>query len=173
MIEELVKRLQVLKKYYDSKIEDVILIMWAEDLLEFYDMESIKKGIKAYRMNEKYPPTLAGIIEYIPIEKIDYAELLLFVVRKYGSCSSTGINYLTREGDQLALLLYKKYGNRIGMSQLGSTNQKFLFKEINEEAESQIKYNTFTVGKISSDGVKKISNKINKMNLVEGESNNG
>ncbi|HHX68331.1 MAG TPA: hypothetical protein GX708_09810 [Gallicola sp.] len=144
----------MLNKYYASKIEEEIIVMWAMDLLEEFDYEDIIVAIKSYKKNETYPPTLAGIIKYIPQQKIDYAQLILDTVRKYDSNSEKGKQSLS--GDEVALDLYIRYGQRIGMSEPYSTSQKFLFQEVNDEAEAKIKYNKQTVNYIENKDVKKL-----------------
>lgn len=128
--------------------------MWAMDLLEEFDYEDIVVAIKSYKKNETYPPTLAGIIKYIPQQKIDYAQLILDTVRKYDANSEKGKQSL--EGDEVALDLYIRYGQRIGMSEPYSTSQKFLFQEVNDEAEAKIKYNKQTINYIEKKDFKKL-----------------
>lgn len=144
----------MLNKYYASKIEEEIVVMWGMDLLEEFNYEDIIVAIKSYKKNEIFPPTLAGIIKYIPQQKIDYAQLILDTVRKYGSNSEKGKQSLN--GDEVALDLYIRYGQRIGMSEPYSTSQKFLFQEVNDEAEAKIKYNKQTINYIENKNVKQI-----------------
>lgn len=142
-VDNITNRLMLLKKYYNSNIEDEIILMWAMDLLENYKPDDIIIAIKSYKMNETYPPTLAGIIKYMPETKIDYAELILEAVRKCGVGSGRAIDLL--KGDEVAIDLYNRYGNRVGMSEPYSTSQKFLFKEINDEAQQTYKFNKTTL----------------------------
>lgn len=142
-VEDIIKRLELLKKYYNSNIEEEIILMWAMDLLENYNLEEIKTAIKSYKMNETYPPTLAGIIKYIPETKIDYAQLVLEVVKKYGVDSEKAKQHL--ENNEIALDLYHRYAQRVGMSEPYSTSQKFLFKEINDEAQQRYRFNKTTL----------------------------
>lgn len=144
--EEVVRRLLILKDYYNSQIKDEILTLWAKDLLEDYDIEEIKTAIQSYRKNETYPPTLAGIINYIPKTNIDYAHLILQTVWKYGSNSESGMNSL--KDNELAQELYRRYGTRVGNSEPYSTDQTFLFKEINEEAYAKERYNKTTTERL-------------------------
>lgn len=142
-VENITNRLMLLKKYYNSNIEDEIILMWAMDLLENFNLEEIIVAIKSYKMNETYPPTLAGIIKYMPEVKTDYAQLILEAVRKCGVGSERAIDLL--KGDEVALDLYNRYGNRVGMSEPYSTSQKFLFKEINDEAQQVYRFNKTTL----------------------------
>lgn len=141
--DNITNRLMLLKKYYNSNIEDEIILMWTMDLLENYNLEEIIIAIKSYKMNETYPPTLAGIIKYIPETKTDYAQLILEAVRKYGVGSERAKDLL--KDNEVAINLYNRYGSRVGMSEPYSTSQKFLFKEINDEAQQQYRFNKTTI----------------------------
>ena len=138
----------MLNKYYGSKIEDEIIMMWAVDLLEEFNYEDIQVAIKSYKQNEIYNPTLAGIIKYIPKRTIDYARIVRETVQKYDNSSERGRQALKE--NPIALDLYNRYGSQVGNSEPYSTAQKFLFKEINDEAEQKIKYNTTTIDYLES-----------------------
>jgi len=70
---EFSKGLRDLMAIYNKPAEPNIFEMWFSLLTE-YDLADIKQAFAKYAQNEKYPPVPAGVIEYLPKQKVLTAE---------------------------------------------------------------------------------------------------